>query len=95
MLALIISLLLSTQVMAFDHNEPDKEKHVQASAAINTAVYAVARYNDVGRVESFLLAATTTIIIGIAKEMTDPVYDKNDIDADGLGILLTLPILMF
>ena len=93
MTALIIALCLNSY--AFDAKQDDKRKHVAASAAITAAVYATARYNDVDRTEAFLLAATTTIMIGVLKEMTDDTYDNQDIDADGLGIIIMLPIIAF
>ncbi len=93
MFTLIITLCLNSY--ALDTTQLDKRRHIAASAMITTAVYATARYNDVDRTEAFLLAATTTIMIGVLKEMTDDTYDNQDIDADGLGIIIMLPIIAF
>jgi hypothetical protein len=64
--------------------DEDKQLHFAASYAINTSLLAAmpkrARYKKVQ-------AAAMTAAVGVAKELSDPVFSGADLAADGLGIL--------
>ena len=80
--------------MALNLRQKDKQKHVAASFVINTAVYLAARTCRVSKTSAYALAVVATLLIGMAKEANDPMFDMEDVGANAIGIAGTLPIVL-
>lgn len=81
---------------ALDLGQEDKQKHVGASAILNTTVYTTIRVTSkVSKTRAFLISSLITLAVGGAKELTDVKADREDMQANIIGILLTLPIIRF
>lgn len=68
--------------------EPDKILHFTASALISGVTYGVARHNGLSKGKAAAIAFSTAMMVGIAKEIYDPVFDNKDIQADALGAMI-------
>jgi hypothetical protein len=87
LMVLTISLLMISQISyaEVDYNQQDKQKHIQASAGISMISYGSLRSAKFGRVSSSLLALSLTMLVGHMKESSDPIYDREDMQANALG----------
>lgn len=90
-LLIIFALLFFTDMASAELD--DKDLHFAVSAAISATTYGISRYSGQSKMKSFAIAVSTTMLVGIAKEVYDPVFDKNDIAADFLGAV-TAPVLI-
>lgn len=91
--AAVIALLL-TQSATAAAAERDKDLHFGVSAGISAASYLALREGGADRTESAAGSLFLTLLIGAVKESLDPVFDRQDMEANLLGavsgILLTI-----
>ena len=87
---LLIIMLMSTQLMAFDIAK-DKQKHLAVSGAISAFVTGIALAKGSSSFESFWIGIGASVMIGVAKEYYDGknplihVEDVQDIYFNSLG----------
>lgn len=91
-LMILVLLMLPGRVYAFDPRQDDKQKHMAASFALSSAVYAAARSQDRSRLEASIMAVGFTLLVGHSKEHSDSFYDSEDMQANTFGAVLA-PIL--
>ena len=88
-LGAVILILLSTNLLfAADFSQQDKQKHVVATTGISSITYGISRSYKASRTKSFFIAMGTSMAVGVAKELSDPFYDEEDIQADLVGASL-------
>lgn len=83
--AAVMAFLLSPATAA--GADRDKELHFGVSAAISAASYLGYRLGGADRTESAAGAIFLTLLIGVAKESLDPVFDGADMRANALGAI--------
>lgn len=86
---LCITILLSSYTAnAFFYEQEDKNLHVGASMALTFTISSalLLAYPKISSRKAALLAAGTTLLIGLAKEsLYDDRFDINDMEANVLG----------
>jgi len=65
--------------------QQDKVKHFVAGSTISFVSYKLLYKKTKNHPKSLLLGMASGIVAGIAKEVYDPVFDKNDLLATSLG----------
>ena len=81
-IALLITILCTN---AHADIEPDKEKHLVVSATISSLLYLGFRKGGVDKTDAYMGAVGTTLAIGFIKELSDPIFDKEDLKCDAVG----------
>ena len=70
----------------------DKILHFSISCIINAGLYFIfSKYTQKWYFK--YLAVLCSLIIGLVKEINDPIFNKNDLLANGLGVILSLIII--
>lgn len=83
--AILLISLYTSQTLAVNFQQEDKQRHFWATAGLSSMVYSISRSNDNSKFVSFLMGFGTAMAIGFAKEQTDPVFDHADLRADFIG----------
>ena len=76
----------SARAETLDFRDSDKQLHLIASYAMNTTFLVVVPKTLPHR---RLLAAGASLAVGVAKELTDPVFSNADLAADAIGIAMS------
>ena len=98
MKAILLMLLLTLSTYADLFNEPDKQKHIQVTAALAFVSSGVAYDAGYTEQESFWIGFTLAMIVGVGKELYDSRnggsgFSGEDIIADGIGATVgALPV---
>jgi len=93
MKTILLMLLLTLSTYADFFNEPDKQKHMQVTAALAFVGSGVAYDAGYTEQESFWIGFTLAMIVGVGKELYDDKFDNRDLLADGIGATLgALPV---
>ncbi len=74
----------------------DQKLHAVSSYALSTTVYSSLHSNTrMSKPACLISAALATLLVGYAKERTDPIYDVGDMNANlgGVSIGLMFPII--
>jgi len=66
-------------------SQQDKVKHFVAGSTISFVSYKVLYKKTKNHPKSLLLGMASGILAGVAKEVYDPVFDKNDLLSTALG----------
>lgn len=90
----LLPLLLSISAPALDLTEQDKRYHAYMSAHLAGISYGASRAADNDKLTSAALAIAVTLSVGHLKETRDPVYDKQDMEANAFGMVLGLLVPM-
>ncbi len=83
-------LLLPTTVLALDLSEHDKKAHIIAGAMFGSLTGTAAIMHDGMTWKSGLIAFGIANLPGIAKEIDDDVFDMEDIQANMIGVGLSI-----
>ena len=75
-------LFLLLPFVAF--GQQDKIKHYVAGASISALSYSLVA-NRASHRDALLISFASGVVAGVAKELYDPVFDKNDLVATVLG----------
>lgn len=83
----LFTFILSSQALAVNFQEPDKKLHAGVSYGLTMGSYGILRSGGVKEpvMLSMLKAAAFSMSVGLAKEMTDPRFDREDLEADAIG----------
>jgi hypothetical protein len=93
LIKIALTALLITQAQAF---EPDKQKHITATAAISFTASSIASSKNFTPLESTLIGIGTGMLVGILKEATDDSFSGGDLKADLLGSCIgVVPLLVY
>lgn len=88
LVAISLICLVVSPGLAADFGQADKQKHIGATAGISAVTYSVARRNSLSKTKSLLWAVGLSMGVGIAKELSDPTFDNEDLQADVIGACL-------
>lgn len=77
-------LLVINNILAVDLREQDKKKHVAACAAISVVVAT--------NTNNMWYGIGAAMLVGVAKEMTDDKFDKEDLEADLIGSVIGVQV---
>ncbi len=89
-LLILLMLLLPTTALALDLSEHDKQAHMTAGAMFGSLTGLGAIMHDGMTWKSGLIAFGVANLPGIAKEIDDDVFDFEDIQADMIGVGLSI-----
>ena len=88
LVAVILSIFLSHQALAFDLdiNDSDKQAHIAATAIISGVTYVSLRSRNIDRLTSAVSAMMITMGFSFLKErFIDTTYDVTDMQANFIG----------
>lgn len=88
LVAVILITVSVNQSYAVDYRQEDKQKHLAATTGISSITYGISRGYKASKTKSFFLAMGVSLGVGVAKELSDPIVDEEDLQADLLGAVV-------
>jgi uncharacterized protein YfiM (DUF2279 family) len=93
--SILVAVLVSIFVTPAQALDTDKKLHFGVSAFLSASMYASARASGYKKNEAKVAAFIGTVAIGLVKEVSDPVFDREDLVFDILGAAVPLVIIDF